>query len=260
MKSERFILLSFDVEEFDMPLEYGDTISDEEQLQVGYNGTESIDPILKQHRINCTLFTTANYAMHFPQQIADLAKQHEIASHTFYHSSFKNEDLLSSKLKLEEISGTTVYGLRMPRMRKVEMEEVKKAGYGYDSSINPTFLPGRYNNLHLPRTLYRDQDVLRLPASVTPHLRIPLFWLAFKNLPYAAFKQLAIQTLKKDGYLSLYLHPWEFIDINKYKTPGYAKKLCGPALQERLHQLIVDLKKEGEFITAQTYINEKARL
>ena len=52
MKSERFILLSFDVEEFDMPLEYGDTISDEEQLQVGYNGTESIDQILKQYRIN----------------------------------------------------------------------------------------------------------------------------------------------------------------------------------------------------------------
>ena len=259
-QAERFIILSFDVEEFDLPLEYGENISAEEQFMIGNAGTESIAAILDQHELNCSFFTTANYAMHFPQQIKALAKQHEIASHTFYHSSFQNEDLLASKLKLEEISGTTVSGLRMPRMRKIEMEEVKKAGYIYDSSINPTFLPGRYNNLHLPRTLYKEEDIFRLPTSVTPHLRIPLFWLAFKNLPYFVFKQMAIQTLHNDGCLSLYFHPWEFIDINQYKIPGYTKRLCGIALQQRMHQLIKDLKKEGQFITAQTYINEKSPL
>jgi len=235
-QAERFILLSFDVEEFDMPLEYGEIISEEEQLIVGHNGTECLSSILAQHKINCTLFTTANYALHYPQQIHELAKQHEIGSHTFYHSSFRDEDLLSSKLKLEEISGVTVSGLRMPRMRNVEMPDVKKAGYMYDSSINPTFLPGRYNNLHLPRTLYKEKDVFRLPTSVTPHLRIPLFWLAFKNLPYYVFKQMAIQTLRNDSYLCLYFHPWEFIDIHKYKIPGYTKRLCGVALQQSIEQ------------------------
>ncbi len=259
-QADRFILLSFDVEEFDLPLEYGENISAEEQLMVGNKGTEIIASILEQHQINSTLFTTANYAIHFPQQIRSLAKQHEIASHAFYHSSFQDEDLLSSRLKLEEISGTKVSGLRMPRMRKVDMEEVKKAGYAYDSSINPTFLPGRYNNLHLPRILYKDQDVFRLPTSVTPHLRIPLFWLAFKNLPYGIFKQLAIQTLKNDGYLCLYFHPWEFVDLNQYKLPGYTKKLCGMALQKRLHQLIADLKIEAEFATVIDFVNTKAGL
>jgi peptidoglycan/xylan/chitin deacetylase (PgdA/CDA1 family) len=204
------------------------------------------------------MFTTATYAIHFPQQIYHLAKHHEIASHTYYHSFFENEHLLQSKLKLEEIIRKPVTGLRMPRMRKVEMSEVIKAGFQYDASINPTYLPGRYNNFHLPRTFYNDKGMIRLPASVSPNFRIPLFWLAFKNLPYALFKKLAIRTLEKDGYLCLYMHPWEFVDLKAYKIPTYAKNLCGEPLQERLYKLILDLKKEGEFTTIQSYLTEKS--
>lgn len=252
----RFVLMSFDVEEFDMPLEYNFPIPEVEQMQIGKQGLDAILPIVAD--IPCTMFTTANFAVHFPAAVKQMATNHEIASHTFYHSHFENKDLLDSKLKLEEITGQTITGLRMPRMRKVEMEEVKKAGYQYDSSINPTWLPGRYNNLHLPRTLHMDQGMKRLPASVSPNLRIPLFWLAFKNFPYAVFRQLAIQTLKKDGYVCLYFHPWEFVDINGYNLPGYTRKLCGEPLQKRLHQLIIDLQKHGEFITIQNWLQQKS--
>jgi len=257
MATSRFILLSFDVEEFDMPLEYHQHIDLAEQLKVGNQGTKAIVPLLDSNNITCTLFTTANYAVHFPEQVKTLSQQHEIASHTYYHSSFKTEDLLQSRLKLQEITGKKVTGLRMPRMRVIDMKEVLKACYEYDSSINPTFLPGRYNNLHLPRTLHIQDGIQRLPASVSPHLRIPLFWLAFKNLPYAVFKFLAIQTLRNDGYLCLYVHPWEFTDINHYSLPGYTKKLCGQQLLNRLQQLINDLKKEGEFITIQSFLQQK---
>lgn len=252
----RYVLMSFDVEEFDMPLEYNFPISLDEQMTIGKQGLDIILPIVND--ISCTMFTTANFAVHFHDAVKKMGVKHEIASHTFYHSSFANKDLLDSKLKLEEISGKPVTGLRMPRMRKVEMEEVKKAGYLYDSSINPTWLPGRYNNRHLPRTLYMDEGMKRLPASVTPNFRIPLFWLAFKNFSYAIFKMLAIQTLKKDGYICLYFHPWEFVNINNYNLPGYTRKLCGEPLQQRLYQLIEDLKKEAEFITIQSWMQQKS--
>ncbi|MEO7530678.1 MAG: polysaccharide deacetylase family protein [Sediminibacterium sp.] len=254
----RYVLLSFDVEEFDMPLEYNFAISAEEQMRVGKNGLDTINPVLTDTNINATLFTTANFAMHYPADIKRLANRHEIASHTFYHSDFRNEHLLSSKNKLEEISGNKVTGLRMPRMRKVKMEEVKKAGYLYDSSVNPTWLPGRYNNLHLPRTLYRENEMIRVPASVSPFFRVPLFWLSFKNLPYAVFKMLALQTLRKDGYLCLYFHPWEFTDIEAYSLPGYAKKLNGQPLLERLNRLLHDLKKEAEFISMDRFVKQRA--
>ena len=251
----RFILMSFDVEEFDMPLEYNFPIAIDEQMSIGKQGLDALLPLIST--VDCTMFTTANFAIRFPEAIQQMAATNEIASHTFYHSSFENKDLLQSRNKLEEIIGKPVTGLRMPRMRKVEMEEVKKAGYLYDSSINPTWLPGRYNNMHLPRTLYVDEGIKRLPASVTPHFRIPLFWLSFKNLPYPLFKKLAIQTLKKDGYLCLYFHPWEFVKINHYNLPSYASKLCGEPLQQRICQLIKDLKKEGEFLTIQNWMKQK---
>jgi len=253
----RYVLLSFDVEEFDMPLEYGFPISAEEQMQVGKKGLDAIQPLLADPAVTTTLFTTANFAMHYPDAIRQLANKHEIASHTFYHSDFRDEHLLSSKNKLAEISGQAVTGLRMPRMRKVSMDEVRKAGYLYDSSVNPTWLPGRYNNLHLPRTMYTEAGVTRIPASVSPFIRVPLFWLSFKNLPYTIYKLLALQTLKKDGYLCLYFHPWEFTAIDDYGLPGYTKKLNGEPLLQRLHRLMSDLKKEAAFITMGDFTNKK---
>ncbi len=253
---EKYILLSFDVEEFDLPLEYHHSISTEEQFKIGKLGLDAITTVLADKDISCTLFTTANFANHFPIEIKHLSEQHEIASHTYYHSDFKYEHLLTSRLALEKISGKPVTGLRMPRMRMIEMDEVKKAGYKYDSSINPTLLPGRYNNLHLPRTIYMEDGVQRIPASVSPNLRLPLFWLSFKNLPYSIYKQLIIQTVQKDGYVCLYFHPWEFTDINHFGLPGYVKKYCGQKLLHHLEQLIKDLKKKGyQFSTIRDFLN-----
>jgi len=239
-----------------MPLEYGQPISVTEQMDIGKKGLDAITQLINLHAVNCTLFTTANFALHYPGEMKTLAAKHEIASHTFYHSAFETTHLAESKKTLEQITGCQVQGLRMPRMRTVDMKDVAAAGYRYDSSVNPTFLPGRYNNLHLPRKPYTDNSMLRLPVSVTPHLRIPLFWLSFKNFPYAFYKMLALQTLKKDGYLSLYFHPWEFTDISHIKIPQYSKRYSGSRLLERLDKLMTDLKKEGEFCTVSSALEQ----
>lgn len=254
MVRERAILLSFDVEEFDLPLEYGQAISVEEQLNTGKKGLDAIMPFLLEDNIAATLFTTAFFANHFPGEIRSLAARHEIASHTWHHASFDKADLLASRLALEKIAGAPVTGLRMPRMQHVEPIDVIKAGYSYDSSVNPTIIPGRYNNWHLPRTVYHENGLLRVPASVSPLLRLPLFWLGFKNYPFALFKQLAIRTLKKDGYLSLYFHPWEFTGLQHYQLPAYVKRYSGNQLVERLARLIKELKSYGEFQTIRQYL------
>ena len=249
MSRQRYILMSFDVEEFDMPLEYNQNLSIYEQMEVGFKGLQATMSAIHGTDAPCTFFTTAHFANWFPDTIKQISRKHEIASHTFYHSQYKTADLLQSRLELENLTGQPVYGLRMPRMMKVPMKDVVEAGYTYDSSVNPTWVPGRYNNLSLPRTIYTDQNMLRVPASVSPRMRIPLFWLAFKNMPYSLFKQLTIQTLRKDGYLCLYFHPWEFTDIWEFEIPGYAKRWSGEKLQNRLYRLIKDLKSEGDFST-----------
>jgi peptidoglycan/xylan/chitin deacetylase (PgdA/CDA1 family) len=238
----RKILLTFDVEEFDLPLEYGISISKEEQMVTGKRGLDALTEILEDKEIACTLFTTANFALKFPSEIASLSAKHEIASHTFFHSSFEEKDLKESRQALENIIFKKVTGLRMPRMKQISAEWVKQAGYEYDSSLNPTWLPGRF----------------RVPVSVSANLRIPLFWLAFKNFPYSYFKIIALQTLRKDGYLSLYFHPWEFTDLSKYKIPAITKRKSGIQLVNQLKRLIADFKEEGEFITMNSFLETRS--
>ncbi len=90
--------------------------------------------------------------------ILDIQKGgHEIASHGFYHSSFETADLRKSKEALEELTGQPVNGFRMARMMPVEEEEIHKAGYLYNSSLNPTCIPGRYNHLGQTPHLFHER-------------------------------------------------------------------------------------------------------
>ncbi|QEM02388.1 polysaccharide deacetylase family protein [Mucilaginibacter rubeus] len=236
------ILLGFDVEEFDMPFEYGKSIPFDEQLEISTRGTNAILKLLEQKNIKVTFFCTANYAINRPDVIKQMVTEgHEVASHGYYHSDFKVEHLMQSKLALENISGTEVTGFRMARMMPVDEAEIAKAGYEYNSSINPTWLPGRYNNFDKPRTWFYDHDVLQIPASVSPVIRFPLFWLSFHNLPLSLLKRMASATLKKDGYLNLYFHPWEFTNLHdkeKFGFPGYVSRNSGEAFARRIADFI----------------------
>jgi len=56
----RYVLLSFDVEEFDMPLEFGHSITLTEQLEAGKKGLDAIAPLLNN----------SNLQPHFSQQLS----------------------------------------------------------------------------------------------------------------------------------------------------------------------------------------------
>jgi len=184
--------------------------------------------VIKKLDITATFFVTANFALHHSDTIREISKHHEIASHGFYHPQFcLVEDLQKSKQTLEQITNTPITEFRMAGLQPVDDAEIEKAGYEYNSSMNPTYNPGRYNNLSKPRTAYYTNKLLNLPISVTPLIRFPLFWFSFKNFPLSMI-ELAIQlTLETDSYLNIYFHPWKFTDISRLKLPGYVKKNCG---------------------------------
>jgi hypothetical protein len=255
------ILLSFDIEEFDMPFEYGKTISFDDQLSISTQGTLSILTILRGAGVKATFYCTANYAQHKPEIIKQIIDEgHELASHGYYHSDFKPEHLLQSKLKLQEIGGVPVKGYRMARMMPVDEREIEKAGYVYNSSINPTYLPGRYNNFSKPRTWFYHHNVLQLPSSVSPVIRFPLFWLSFHNLPMGLLKMLSAATHQKDGYLNLYFHPWEFTDLNqpeRFGFPGYVTRNTGDAFIKRLSAFIAWGQSKGYSFTRTDHFVEK---
>jgi peptidoglycan/xylan/chitin deacetylase (PgdA/CDA1 family) len=243
------IILGFDVEEFDMPFEYGKTLPFTEQLSISTTGTLLILNLLKETGIKATFFCTAHYALHKPEIILKIVNDgHEIASHGYYHSNFKLQHLEQSKQLLEKVSGTTITGYRMARMMPVDEAEIQKAGYLYNSSLNPTWIPGRYNNLRKPRTWFFDKEVLQIPASVSANWRFPLFWLTFHNLPLTVIKKMSAAAHQKDGYLNLYFHPWEFTDLNqpeKFGFPRYVTKNSGEPFVERIKDFIIWSQSNG---------------
>ncbi|MGV2450991.1 UNVERIFIED_CONTAM: polysaccharide deacetylase family protein [Ralstonia mannitolilytica] len=242
------VLLSFDIEEFDMPLEYKGEIPFEKQISISQTGLERILDILKKHNAKATFFSTVVFAENSKHLIERLLHEgHELASHTWFHSEFEDKHLKESRERLEELFSTKVTGLRMPRMMPVDEKAVEEAGYAYNSSINPTFLPGRYNNLKVSRTYFKEGNVTQIPASVSPNFRIPLFWLSFHNFPLFFYKKLASDTLKKDNYLNIYFHPWEFAEIkdDTFKLPGFTVKNSGKEMVERFDSFVGWLKEKG---------------
>lgn len=109
------ILLSFDIEEFDLPKEHGVDISFEESMRVSKEGTRIILQTLKEMGAKATFFCTTNFAENAPELIHQIvADGHELASHGCDHFNPKEEDVSRSKPMLEAIGGVTVRGYRQP--------------------------------------------------------------------------------------------------------------------------------------------------
>lgn len=241
------IYLSFDIEEFDMPKEYGYDIAFERQIAISRKGLTAILDLLKKHQMHATFFSTVVFAQQVPDLINRLIEEgHELASHTYYHSDFENEHLKRSKEALEQQFVVTVEGLRMPRMLEVSAEEVKKAGYRYNSSVNPTFLPGRYNKLHVPKRFFNENGLWQIPAAVS-WFRFPLFWLSFHNLPLWLYRFLLKRSVKSIGYAALYFHPWEFTDLHQkeFNFPAYVMRNSGEKMIARFDSLLTFIKQQG---------------
>jgi hypothetical protein len=253
------IILTFDLEEFDLPIEFGFPIAEDEQFRIANEGLNRLIYILDQNKIRTTFFITGNFCEKYPDCVKTISMKHEIGSHAYYHSQFNEKDILKSKQILESTTDKQVKGFRMPLLQKINYSKLEQAGYEYDSSINPTYLPGRYNNLRVSRTPFKisGSGIIEFPVSVSPLIRFPLFWLSFKNLPSFLYRFLCNSSLKKDKFLHLYFHPWEFANIDHVKIPGYIKTPNGERYSKKFENIIRFLITKGEFVTVSEFLGNR---
>ena len=256
------ILLSFDTEEYDVPREHGVDFTLAQAMEVSIVGTNRILDCLKANNVKATFFCTGNFAQNAPEVMKRIVDEgHEVACHGVDHWQPRETDFAESKRIVEEVTGQQVYGYRQPRMFPVVESEIKRVGYRYNSSLNPAFIPGRYMHLTAPRTWFVKDGVLQIPASVTPWIRFPLFWLALHNLPQWLYHWMVRRVLRHDGYFVTYFHPWEFYDLKQhpeFKMPFIIRNHSGREMVDRLDRLIKMLKtKNHQFITYNEFVNLK---
>ena len=255
------ILLSFDFEEFDVPREHGVDIPMEESMRVSRQGATRVLDCLKKNGIKATFFCTANFARLAPDIMKRIVDEgHEVASHGCDHWQPKESDVQESKTILEQMTGAEVRGYRQPRMFPISNTALKEAGFEYNSSLNPAFIPGRYMHLSDPRLPFCKDGLIQIPASVTPLIRFPLFWLSLHHLPQWIYQALAGRVLRHDGIMVTYFHPWEFADDTtspQYRLPFVVRRHCGLPMLQRLDRFITNLKRQdAEFVTFTEYLSQ----
>ncbi len=219
----KYLLLSFDLEEFDLPEEHGIKMSNEEKFKTSFDGAKIILDLLDKTDIKATFFTTASFAKKYPRMIKKISKKNEIALHGNIHNeNYKKmgeakilNSLKKAKGIIENIIDKKVYGFRSPRLTYVKRSILKKIGLTYDSSLHPTYIPHRYNNLLKSRSIKKIDDITVIPISVTPVFRLPFSWIFFRNLGLNYAKFCTTLCLFDKSFINIYFHPWEFIYLKK---------------------------------------------
>jgi len=252
------ILLTFDIEEFDLPLEFGVKITEEEQFETSRIGTEKILELLDKNNVKATFFISAKFASKYPSLIKKISEKHEIGLHCLEHKdNYQDmeekeifERLSKGKEIIEKIINKRLNGFRSPRFQSPNYNILSRIGIIYDSSLHPTYIPGRYNNFFSKRTIFSKNNMKIIPLSVSPILRLPLFWLAFRNFPLFYSKYI---TNKNKKYVCLIFHPWEFTNINDKNIPWLIRRNTGEKLIKKLQKYIEDYRKY-KFNTISSYL------
>jgi len=251
------ILLSFDLEEFNLPLEYLTNISKKQQYEFTLSGLKSILKLMKKYEIKTTFFVTASFALKYPKIIKKISKEHEIASHNLNHKikEYNEYEIKKSKEIIEKIINKKIKGFRMPRLKKVNYSSLYRLDFKYDSSICPSYIPGRYNNYFKKRKINLKDKIFEVPISTMPIIHFPLSWIFFRFFRLKYAKIITFFCMKNPGFTNLFFHPWEFNNLKNLNIPFYIKKNSGGKALKMLEEYIIWCKKSNyKFLTFNDFL------
>ena len=241
------MLLTWDVEEFDWRLLGGRKLPPAEQIGVTAEGVRRILPIHDRHGVTATFFVTGAFAAAEPELVAAMSQAgHEVGVHGLEHGDdYATLELVDAVDRLvrardmvETASGREARGMRTPRLRHCQASVVRDAGFVYDASPHPTWVPGRYFGLHFRRKPWREEDITRVPISVLPGLRMPVSWMWFQLAGPRLGLLGARLSLVGAPYLQLYFHPWEAVALRPLGAPPLISAHTGTPFLEGLDRLL----------------------
>ncbi len=265
---QKTIYLSFDVEDWfqvenlrtKFPLEAWDRC----ELRVESNTRKILD-LLDKYNIKATFFVLGWIVERKPGLVKEIhSRGHEIASHGYGHIINYElnrdeiyEDIKKSKELLEGITGDKVVGYRAPNFSVTQdvIDALTTLGFEYDSSYNPFSKNKRYGQLGTnEKGIFKLNDSLtEISMSVWKNKFFELSIAGggyFRLYPYSLFRTLASSYLKKNDYMIMYFHPWEFDPeqprVKDVKFSYRFRQYVGLALNYyKLSHAIMDFKSKG---------------
>ena len=258
------ICLTFDVEEFSIPSDYGIRSAYLNSTEFSREGCHNLLGVLKKHKIKSTFFITGYFAERERDAVRVIKEEgHEIASHSYSDSDLSmlakpelRESIEKSKKILEKVSGEKIKGFRTPQFKANPclVGVLEELGFRYDSSVHPAIVPGHYwnwNALLNPYTPHRNNifkkgcsSIKEIPVSVIPLIRFPISWWWMRNMGNWLTTAGAKINLCQDRSVILYFHAWEFTNLPKIeKIPFHMTRNTGDVFLNKVESFIKLFKK-----------------
>jgi len=189
------------------------------------NNTRKILDLLDKYNVKATFFVLGWIAERKPQLVREIhSRGHEIASHGYGHIINYElsrdeifEDIKKSKELLEGITGDKIVGYRAPNfsVTKDVIDALTALKFEYDSSYHPFSGNERYGQLGVDeKGIFKlNKSLIEIPMSVWKNKFFELSVAGggyFRLYPYSFFRTLTSSYLKKNDYMIMYFHPWEF--------------------------------------------------
>lgn len=232
------VTLGFDVEEFDFPLERGRGIDFGTQLAVSSEGWSSCWTCSRGW--SCGPRFTRRPIL--PSTARTLSAASSPEATRWLRMTITTADRRVGPCRqpadARRADRTAHCRLPCPAAGRRFVRGARGGGYRYNSSINPTWIPTRYNNLRAPCSVSREEGLTIYPVSVSAPFRVPLFWISLHVMPLPLYKLLCRSALRRDGHLNLYFHPWEFsarLRETGFRCSGLSYALFGDGPATEIH-------------------------
>jgi polysaccharide deacetylase family protein (PEP-CTERM system associated) len=199
-----------------------DTLSDREIE------TNVAEVLAEFRRLNwkATFFVLGRIAQRLPRMIKSIAEDgHELGSHSLYHKRIFNQsreqfraELRRSKSAIENAAGKRVRGFRAPDFSIRRdclwiLDEIREAGFSYDSSLTPTDIHDVYGMSDVDPHIHRLANGLwEFPGGTFRFLgrTIPCGGGGYLRLyPIALSRMLIAKSAKAGQPAMIYIHPYE---------------------------------------------------
>lgn len=213
----KYAAITFDIECLPRPK----SMSLEEANFISEKAFDNLIEFLQNKSGEFTFFVNGEFLQTSNIKLEKIDSRFEISSHGYLHSdklrtakeAYKDVEKITNLLHAQ---GFSPKGFRFPNMQfdPSFIKILNDFNYAYDTSLHPTFVPFKYNNVLKSRKPFYVGSVLEIPATVTPQFRLPLSWFWLRNYP-KLLRSHVLQSIVKEKYIVLYFHNWDLIDLPK---------------------------------------------
>ncbi len=203
--------------------------------------------LLQDYDVSATFFFLGRIALSAPHFVRRVAESgHEIGCHSLRHLRVTGQtreafrrDLRAAKAALENASGVQVIGFRAPDFsigagNPWAFDEIREAGFLYDSSVVPTSIHDVYGMADTPEGVFRlPNGLIEFPMPVVRILgmRIPVGGGGyFRLFPLAWTKRVFVARERRSQPSTFYIHPYEIGPV--------APRLLGLSLARRFRHYV----------------------